>query len=86
MEEPTHLHPGDLGAALKPYENGHTSSAVEDSVMHLITKQGGKEGRGLGCPSLSMAGLRFSLCLNTTGLPSHNTAGLGISSLNFSVA
>lgn len=37
--------PQRLDPALKLYENNHTSSSVEDSVTHCITKEGRREGR-----------------------------------------
>lgn len=85
LEEATNLLPRDLDPSLKLCENSYTSSAVEDSVTRHITKQGRKEGHGLGYPNLRMAELRVSLCLNVTDVPSHNTAGIGITPLNFCV-
>lgn len=72
LEEPANLHCRDLDPGLKPYENIHTSSAVEDSVMHSIIKQGRKEGHRLGWTNLSMAELRVSLHLCVSDLPSYS--------------
>lgn len=56
------------------------------AASHIVL--GSKEGRKshrLGCSNLSITELRISLSLNVTNLPPHNTDGIGISSLNFSV-
>lgn len=43
LKEPEYLH----CRGLKPYENTHANSAVEDNVTHSFIKQGRKEGHRL---------------------------------------